>query len=1258
MLRLRKVELFGFKSFADRTSIVFPGTGISAIVGPNGCGKSNIADAILWVLGEQSAKTLRSSRMADCIFNGTTGASERPPTNLAEVSLTLVDPKAAEEGALAEMPLFSPEETTEDSPEDAQQPETSPAASNQEIEAEATGTKGEKKPRRNRLGLKLEPGDIVITRRLYRDGKSEYYLNGALCRLRDIQEIFMGTGLGPQSYAIIEQGRIEQILSSRPSDRRALIEEAAGITKYKTRRRLAEGKLEATRQNLLRLNDILEEVTKQLGSLKRQASRARRYQEHKSESVALRRVLLATNLEKLAGEEAQLNEKITSRGEQVSNLSDQLSQLEEGQSGDQSRQFELETLVRQEQNRAGELMVALERTLSRLTDCRRQQEEAREQLERLATERQAHTEDVTRINHAIEQAGERLSNNEAAIGQLQDEIQHTTQLAAQLREQVFELETSLAGGQQQRTELVHSMASARAEAAQLEQSAEISQQKMGRLQEARAELEQKQQNARSEETAIREGYNRIRSNVLRAQEELTAAEQALTLCQQEFQEQKQLLESLRGRLAAATAQEEALNGLVKQRAAFADPVRKLLEGNGSGKGHGNGFHSVGVLADFAEFDPAYSDLIQTYLQDELEYVVVDTYDSARSGVSLLRRESSGHATFLVNSFHRAPVKMPSHPLPPPEGEGLIGPLGDFLQINCPLGNEAKKVLPRLASTYLVESAGAAETLATDYPQHCFLATDGTCYQGRLVSGGAPATHGVFTLQQDAEDAVQQRTEIEPQTEALAATTAKLAAGLVGLETERDAARSRLHQQEKELVEAEQRLMAATAQQSQATRNLDELLADFKQIEEQHRDATQRQAELQSSIAESDARQHQYEEELREKTGQLQQTRRQNDEAQPQLTELRSQRAALEERLTAGRAELSRLEEESHRQSSTWQAMDSTEERLVARQAELQQEEERLNQEAGQRREEKQAQENRCHQYDTEHDQLRKHLSEQEAVFRKTRSELDQAREERNTIEIERARLQSDRQHMENAVQGEFGLTGTQLREEVADRLAGEALAQAEERDRELRRKLDNIGPVNMMALEEFQECEQRHVFLTGQRDDLLTSMEDIKKTITELDEIAHTKFSKAFAAINQNFQETFQTLFGGGQSTLRLTEGDDPSEAGVELICQPPGKRLQNVQLLSGGEKALTALTLLISIFRYTPSPFCILDEVDAPLDDTNIGRFTKLVEEMALQTQFILVTHSKKTMESASILYGVTMQNAVSQIVSVRFEEAAENAA
>ncbi|MGH9861849.1 MAG: AAA family ATPase, partial [Candidatus Acidiferrales bacterium] len=283
MLRLRRVDLFGFKSFAERTRIVFNGTGIAAVVGPNGCGKSNIADAILWVLGEQSAKTLRSGRMADCIFNGT---ATRPPTNLAEVTLTLVDPEAEKVEPAQPEPAPTPAEAA-DSP-DAAAPE-------------------DKKPaRKNRLNIRLQPGEVVVTRRLYRDGTSEYYLNGELCRLRDIQDLFMGTGLGPESYAIIEQGRVGQILSSRPSDRRGLIEEAAGVTKYKTKRRLAEAKLEAARQNLLRVNDILEEISKQLNTLKRQASRARRYQELKTEGTALRRQLLATQLEQFRSTEATL----------------------------------------------------------------------------------------------------------------------------------------------------------------------------------------------------------------------------------------------------------------------------------------------------------------------------------------------------------------------------------------------------------------------------------------------------------------------------------------------------------------------------------------------------------------------------------------------------------------------------------------------------------------------------------------------------------------------------------------------------------------------------------------------------------------------------------------------------------------------------------------------------------------------------------------------------------------------------------------
>ncbi|MFB3095411.1 MAG: chromosome segregation protein SMC, partial [Candidatus Acidiferrales bacterium] len=374
----------------------------------------------------------------------------------------------------------------------------------------------------------------------------------------------------------------------------------------------------------------------------------------------------------------------------------------------------------------------------------------------------------------------------------------------------------------------------------------------------------------------------------------------------------------------------------------------------------------------------------------------------------------------------------------------------------------------------------------------------------------------------------------------------------------------------------------------------------------------------------------------------------------QLAQLRPRQAALEERLTAVRAEQARLQEATQRLATAQQDQQETEARLRTRQAELVQEIEHLEQAVEQRRLEKQAQEARCQERDAERDLLRQRLQERETTVRTQRTQLEAAREQRHALEVNQARQQAEREHAETAVQSEFGLTGEDLCLQTNYRLIGAALAEAETRDREIKHKLENIGPINMMALEEFQECEQRHGFLTKQRDDLLASIEDTRLAISEIDEVSRQRFNQAFAIINQNFAETFRTLFDGGSATLRLTDEESPGDSGVDLICQPPGKRLQNVLLLSGGEKALTALALLIAIFRYSPSPFCILDEVDAPLDDTNIGRFTRLLVEMSAQTQFILITHSKKTMEVASLLYGVTMQRAVSQIVSVRFDQAA----
>ncbi len=1126
MLRLRQVEIFGFKSFADRTRIVFSGNGVAAVVGPNGCGKSNIADSILWVLGEQSAKTLRSGRMADCIFNGT---ATRPPTNLAEVTLTLYDPESEKvlPEAVAEVPA-----SAEASLDFARDKSAGTAASDDssqitghgpEVTAPQAGDEppaGGPKRRKRGLNLKILPGEVVVTRRLYRDGTSEYYLNGELCRLRDIQELFMGTGLGPESYAIIEQGRVGQILSSRPSDRRGLLEEAAGVTKYKTKRRLAEAKLESAHQNLLRVNDILEEISKQLNSLKRQAARARRYQELKAEGTHLHRQLLATQLDALRAQAEALAAQVEANRAESEKAAALLGAREQRQAASQQRQYELEAALRAEQNRAGVVLVELERAQTRRTDTLRQQQEAVARLELIATQRQA-------VNREAVAASAEAERKREDVGRLEEQFAATGTELDSLQAEISRLQQQLAA-----------LSGETAERAQ-----------PGPMTEPL-----------------------LRAHALRTQsEELVAATQrALAIYDQKLKAQQRQMEEIRESLATVAAHEKALGELVAQRAAVAEPVQKLLLGSGSGATispdgvvTGTEFRAVGVVADFTELEPDYAPLLEDYLHEELEFVVVETYDAARTGVSLLREQVGGRATFLVDSFGRfPPAVVPEGDTP--QGEGIVARVADLVRMNGALGAEAKRVLPRLGRTWLVGSAGAAEEMARRYPQYFFLSTDGSWYHGRLVSGGVRNGHGSHAMRRELDEATRQKSTLEPSMRAAEATLVALEGSRRQLTELLEAARQALLAQEKKLVQLQQQqdgLALARQEQARLVEAASRLLASQQQ---------------------------------------------QNDE---------------EARLGA---EQQRLAEE-----------------LTAREAEI-----------VQAQQNKLEQEQRCQECETEIVALRQSVVEGEQALRELRAQLEAVRERRHQLEVEQARLHSDRQHHEQTLQSEFGLTAEQLLGEVAERLAGDALAQAELRFREIKLRLENIGPVNMMALEEFQECEQRHEFLSKQRDDLLASIADTTNTIREIDIESAKRFEEAFAVINKNFEETFKILFGGGAATLRLTEAENPADAGIDLICQPPGKRLQNVLLLSGGEKALTALALLIAIFRYSPSPFCILDEVDAPLDDTNVGRFTRLVQEMSAQTQFILVTHNKKTMEIAPVMYGVTMQGGVTQLVSVRFDD------
>ncbi|HKZ52745.1 MAG TPA: chromosome segregation protein SMC [Candidatus Acidoferrales bacterium] len=1240
MLRLRRVDIFGFKSFAERTRILFNGTGIAAIVGPNGCGKSNISDAILWVLGEQSAKTLRSGRMADCLFNGT---ASRPPSNLAEVTLTLVDPEA-EAVATEPKPVSEPAADAPSEAADASDP------------AAAEGRKPAP-DRKNRLHLKILPGEVAVSRRLYRDGTSEYYLNGELCRLRDIQELFMGTGLGPESYAIIEQGRIGQILSSRPYDRRALLEEAAGVTKYRTKRRLAEARLESARQNLLRVNDILDEISKQLNSLKRQASRARRYQELKAEGTELRRRLLATQLDQLRAAETALAAQLEANGVELTQVSTALTEREQEQATAQARQYELETTLRQEQNRAGQVLVELERAQTRLVDTRRQQGETEQRLTDLASQRQSVAGEIAATTAAVEQARALCAQLEQELTAASEEVEQLTAEAETLRQQVAALEAEQQQRRQQQAEQANQLASTRAELAQLERGLESADEHGHRFSAERDLARQESNRIRAEESKLDAALAQARGERARAQENLTAAEQALALCQEEYQAEQRRVEELRKSMATALAQQETLKELVAHRAALAEPVQKLLLGT-SGGASGVEFRAVGVVADFAEIEPDYAPLLEDYLHDELEYVVVETYDAARTGVSLLRQQMAGRATFLVDSFGRFPPKLAEEVTRAPQAAGVIGPVSELVRMNGPLGSEAKRVLPKLGRTYLVDSARLAEELAREHPQHFFLATDGTCYHGRLVSGGTRNGHGSHALARELNHATERREKLEPVAYHAETTLSLLEARRRELEAELDRARQNLFAQEKNLLHLEQHRAGLAAERAR-WQNEETRAADQQTARDREQDAAaERLAALRQELTQQEQMLAALEQSLETESLTLLQRREQLEAAAARLADLRASSAALDERLRAARQELARLEESATRLTAEHEEQTRLQTHLEAERLRLAQELTARQNEVQQCQQEKVAQEERCQQGEADLGALRQTLLEREAALRQQRTELDAVREQRHAFEVEQARQQTDRQHAEIATQSEFGLTADDLCRQVAERLTPEEFPQLETRYQEIKQKLESIGPVNMMALEELQECEERHQFLSRQHADIVASIEDTTRAINEIDTVSAQQFEHAFNIINQNFGETFRTLFGGGTATLRLTDAENPNECGIDLICQPPGKRLQNVLLLSGGEKALTALALLIAIFRYQPSPFCILDEVDAPLDDSNVGRFTQLVAQMAPQTQFILITHNKKTMEVAPMLYGVTMQNAVTQIVSVRFDEPADEPA
>jgi chromosome segregation protein len=1198
LLRLKRLELQGFKSFCDRTELRFNGGGIAAIVGPNGCGKSNLSDAISWVLGEQSAKSLRGARMEDVIFVGT---RDRKPTGMAAVTMTLVDPACHDHPS-------GPTDVSE------------------------------------------KPAEVTITRRLFRSGESEYLVDGRLARLRDIQDLFMGTGLGPESYAIIEQGRIGQILSSRPQDRRAVIEEAAGISKFKTRKRLAEAKLESARLNLARVFDILEEVTRQLNSLKRQASKARRYGELKSEMDSKLRLVLAAKYRLLEREAAKAALDLNLASSELRRLSDDVTANEQARERLQNTCYETEAQLTETRRQLAEFQVEAERTRGRLeaqvresaaieermAQGEREMQDLEKRSSQLAAERDAHISTIDGLDRQIAGTRERMLASNQTREDLENRLRGQEKAIEDGRMAVLRLMGETSALENQLAQIDEYLAGIERETTRAQKEEQTVSTELERLATARTELSKTLARRQLELEAV--------SGERQHTEEELGARKATAA------ELRGQIDALRADLSHLQARKASLEVILSHRAYTTESVKRLfdaLEG-----GQGDGFRPMGLVADFVEVDPSYERATEEFLHDELEYVVVENWDQAERGMGLVRAGSEGRATFLVHAAAGSETAQ-TQPL------ADLPRLTDYLRLTNGLAERALDLLPRLANCRLTRDRGQAQQLAQEHPDLYFLLPDGICYHGATLTGGRKTASGPLALKRELRELGGTLAAREKDLDAHVARAESLDREIAVLENELERLRALQQTGEKDSLALDHEMRKLSEETARANSRISLARLELERLRrESERSAAQRDSNRQA-------------------VGEKERQRAAQDEAllalQEEADKLETDAARVSEEHAALRVELAGLDERHRAARESFAKIETQWNEVTHRREELGREIERLGEERARlladniELDRKSASlaagivaaEAAVNRLALEETQFRDSLAQAEEKLKALRADVEAAHQKRSEIEVDLVKKQAELKYLDETSRKELDAAVEDLMPADAPLPDAEGLAEAEQQYQEIRARIEALGPINPQALEEFQECHARHEFLSTQRQDLIDSIRDTEKAIQEIDQVSRQKFTEAFEAINANFREAFQTLFAGGAGEMRLTDEANVAECGIEIIASPPGKKLQNVLLLSGGEKALAALALLMAIFRFQPSPFCVLDEVDAPLDEANIGRLMRLLREMSAGTQFIIITHSKKTMESAQAMYGVTMQEpGVSKLVSVKFEAHAASVA
>lgn len=1195
---LKRIDLHGFKSFADKTVLTFE-RGITAVVGPNGSGKSNVAEAVRWALGEQSARLLRGQSMTDVIFAGT---EKRRPVGLAEVSLTLDNSDGK---------------------------------------------------------LPLEFSEVTVTRRVDRSGEGEYLLNGVPCRLRDIHELFADTGLGREGYFVVGQGRIDEVLSSRPEDRRGIFEEASGIVRYKLRKREAERKLDETEQALARIADLTDELRRQADHLSEQAARARKYLDVQQQLRRLDVVHLVQEARKLEDTVATQRQQRLAVETELARLAAAIAREEAAQEEERLRLAGLEEELQQLQAQLLELTHERSELQGRLELARERrgtQEQARQQAEQSAADAEAKLEAIAAELTAVAARQQQLAASAAAL----DEQMTATE--QQLQEQAEALErqqAQLARGQERLIELAGRIADRESWLGSDQKGREEAAQRLAALRQERDEALAARAAADEALQALRMQIADIDRQQQQLQERLEAGatEQAALAADQERLEA--LERQRREELTALQSRARLLEEMHREGEGYQQGVRRLLHAAARQPALGDGV--LGVVAELIRVPAAYETALETALGGGLQNIVTTTAAAAERAIAWLKEHGAGRVTFL-------PLQTLQPRLPRPDewqgldAPGVIGPALELVEYDKQLFPAVAFLLGR---TVVCKDMRSALALGRKNSFRFRIVT----LDGELVNPGGSLTGGrvgkgpqggLLSRQRERQEAGERLTALQAELERLAAQRAATAASRQQLDAELAAVRADLHRLEVERVQRDKDQARHFDERARA----DELATRLElqevelaaQLAGGERLAEQWAQELARLRQENEAQQAA----LAADTEALRDGQAALEAARERLTALKVERAGLAEQMTAAAAETSRLAAARQETEQLRLLHIASAARLGEEMAQYGAEAERLEQQLATCASRLQQLEATVAERGHGRQQLAASTGAREQDLRTLRREQAELREQQAACEREETRATARLEHVVMRLQDAYGLDLAAAAAE-AELASPDTVAEATGPDvarhlSRLRSELAALEPVNLGAIDEHAEVAERLGFLAQQQADLEEAQTSLRQAIAELDERIAGRFAETFAQVRENFQQTFAQFFGGGKADLQLADPDDLLGTGIEIVAQPPGKKLQNLSLLSGGERSLTAIALLFAVLRFKPAPFVVLDEIEAALDEQNVARFGAALREFGETTQFIVITHQKGTMAAADVLYGVTMEErGVSRLVSVRLADDGE---